>query len=147
MAPKGSRDGPSYSVLPLLKTIANEYLEMTPTQLKVIDLFLAFIMVTAVAQFTYCIVFGSFPFNAFLSGFLACVGTFVLTGAHMGGCHVSLALFLFSKKAVPHFVPSVALRMQLNLRDEFTHISKERAIGDFVVGEVVLFFFVFNFIG
>ena len=40
----------------------------------------------------------------------------------------------------------VILRMQLNLSD-FPDTSKERAVADFVVGEVVLFFFVFCFIG
>ena len=28
----------------------------------------------------YCLLFGSYPFNAFLSGMISCIGTFVLTG-------------------------------------------------------------------
>ena len=29
-------------------------------------------------QFVYCCLVGTFPFNAFLSGFISCVGSFVL---------------------------------------------------------------------
>ncbi len=31
-------------------------------------------------QFLYCVIAGNYPFNAFLSGFSATVGQFVLTG-------------------------------------------------------------------
>lgn len=33
-----------------------------------------------VAQFVYCVLVGSFPFNSFLAGFSSTVGAFVLTG-------------------------------------------------------------------
>lgn len=61
------------------------------------------------------------PFNAFLSGFSATVGQFVLTAS---------------------------LRMQTNPENktEFESISHERAFADFVFGSLILHFFCINFI-
>jgi oligosaccharyltransferase complex subunit epsilon len=61
------------------------------------------------------------PFNAFLSGFSATVGQFVLTAS---------------------------LRIQTNLENkaEFESISHERAFADFVLGSLLLHFFCVNFI-
>ncbi|CAA2994565.1 dolichyl-diphosphooligosaccharide--glycosyltransferase subunit DAD1 [Olea europaea subsp. europaea] len=50
----------------------------TPTNLKIIDLYIMFAVVTAVIQVVYMAIVGSFPFNSFLSGVLSCVGTAVL---------------------------------------------------------------------
>ena len=42
---------------------------------------------TGLVQLLYCLLFGSYPFNAFLGGFLSCVGTFTLTGpGHIAPC-------------------------------------------------------------
>jgi oligosaccharyltransferase complex subunit epsilon len=61
------------------------------------------------------------PFNAFLSGFSATVGQFVLTAS---------------------------LRIQTNPenKSEFESISHERAFADFVFGSLLLHFFCVNFI-
>ena len=61
------------------------------------------------------------PFNAFLSGFSATVGQFVLTAS---------------------------LRMQTNPENkaDFESISHERAFADFVFGSLILHFFCINFI-
>lgn len=61
------------------------------------------------------------PFNAFLSGFSATVGQFVLT---------------------------VSLRIQTNPENtsEFGSISHERAFADFIFGSLLLHFFCVNFI-
>lgn len=62
------------------------------------------------------------PFNAFLAGFSACVGQFVLTAS---------------------------LRIQTNPanRKEFSEsFSDERAFADFVFGSLILHFFCINFI-
>lgn len=61
------------------------------------------------------------PFNAFLSGFSACVGQFVLTAS---------------------------LRMQTNTENkaDFENISHERAFADFIFGSLLLHFFCVNFI-
>jgi dolichyl-diphosphooligosaccharide---protein glycosyltransferase subunit DAD1/OST2 len=49
-------------------------------RIKLVDFYLLFIVLTAVAQFGYCALVGTYPFNSFLSGFIACVGSFALTG-------------------------------------------------------------------
>ncbi|CRK09028.1 hypothetical protein BN1723_017167, partial [Verticillium longisporum] len=62
-----------------------------------------------------------FPFNAFLSGFCATVGQFVLT---------------------------VSLRMQTTEANkaDFPSVSPERSFADFVIGSLILHFFVYNLI-
>lgn len=40
-----------------------------------------YVAATAIVQFVYCCLVGTFPFNSFLAGFMSCVGMFVLTGA------------------------------------------------------------------
>jgi oligosaccharyltransferase complex subunit epsilon len=56
-----------------------EAYKSTPKPLKLIDCFLVFIIGTAVIQFIYCCIVGTFPFNSFLAGFMSCIGMFVLT--------------------------------------------------------------------
>lgn len=65
------------------KSLVSEYKKTATTQTKIVDLFLAFILVTGALQFVYCVLVGSFPFNSFLSGFLSCVGMFALTGTFL----------------------------------------------------------------
>ncbi|KAL1246971.1 hypothetical protein QQF64_034273 [Cirrhinus molitorella] len=55
-----------------------EYASSTPNKLKVIDAYLLYIMMTGALQFLYCLLVGTFPFNSFLSGFISCVGSFIL---------------------------------------------------------------------
>lgn len=86
----------------LVASVWDKYLETTPQRTKLLDVFLAFLLVVGAVQFLYCVVAGNFPFNAFLSGFGATVGQFVLT---------------------------VALRIQsdpANLKTEFKSRSQER---------------------
>lgn len=40
--------------------------------------YLAAVFLTGVIQFVYVVLVGTFPFNAFLAGFLSCVTSFVL---------------------------------------------------------------------
>jgi len=42
---------------------------------------MAFLVVVGAIQFVYCVLAGNYPFNAFLSGFSAAVGQFVLTAS------------------------------------------------------------------
>lgn len=51
-----------------------------PTKLKLIDAYLLYILLTGISQFVYCAIVGTFPFNAFLAGFISTVGCFVLGG-------------------------------------------------------------------
>lgn len=48
--------------------------------LQVLDLYAACALITALLQFSYAVLVGTFPFNAFLAGFFCCIGVFVLTG-------------------------------------------------------------------
>ena len=56
------------------------YQKSTNKRMKLLDGFLVYVMLTGVLQFLYCLLVGTFPFNAFLSGFICTVGVFVLTG-------------------------------------------------------------------
>ncbi|PSN69684.1 defender against death DAD protein [Corynespora cassiicola Philippines] len=99
----------------------DNYVSKTPQRVKLLDTFMAFLVFVGALQFLYCIIVGNFPFNAFLSGFSATVGQFVLTAS---------------------------LRIQTNPENkaEFASISHERAFADFVFGSVLLHFFCVNFI-
>ncbi|RMY69039.1 hypothetical protein D0863_06711 [Hortaea werneckii] len=120
----------------------NNYMDTTPQRTKLLDSFMAFLIVVAGIQFLYCLIAGNFtsqyrgldsirlvdkpdtapkPFNAFLSGFSATIGQFVLTAS---------------------------LRIQTNPQNtgEFGTISHERAFADFVFGSMILHFFCVNFI-
>jgi hypothetical protein len=52
----------------------------TSTRLKLIDSYMVFLMATGIIQFIYCLLVGTFPYNAFLSGFISTVGAFVFAG-------------------------------------------------------------------
>ena len=61
------------------KQLISNYSADTPPRFKLIDAFLAFLFVTGILQFVYCIVLSNYPFNSFLAGFSATVGQFVLS--------------------------------------------------------------------
>ncbi|KAI0555403.1 defender against death DAD protein [Xylaria curta] len=101
--------------------IVQHYHKTTPQRTKLIDAFMAFLVIVGGLQFAYCVLAGNYPFNAFLSGFSATVGQFVLTAS---------------------------LRIQTTEanKSEFPSVSPERAFADFVVGSLILHFFCINFI-
>ncbi|EMD63065.1 hypothetical protein GGP41_005090 [Bipolaris sorokiniana] len=109
------------SAAAITQGIWDKYVTKTPQRTKLLDIFLAFLVVVGVLQFAYVVVVGNFPFNAFLSGFSATVGQFVLTAS---------------------------LRLQTNSenKEHFASISHERAFADFVLGSLLLHFFCVNFI-
>ncbi|GMG20503.1 unnamed protein product [Ambrosiozyma monospora] len=90
-------------------------------KLRLIDTFLAFLVALGILQFVYCVIIGNFPFNAFLGGFIATVGQFVLT---------------------------VSLRLQGARENQtlFSQISPERAFGDYIFASLILHFVVIHFI-
>ncbi|KAL3418996.1 DAD family protein [Phlyctema vagabunda] len=102
-------------------SIWQNYLDTTPQRTKLIDVFMGFLVAVGVLQFVYCVIVGNYPFNAFLSGFSATVGQFVLTAS---------------------------LRIQTNIENkaEFSSVSPERAFADYVFGSLILHFFCVNFI-
>ncbi|KAK7191728.1 hypothetical protein DPSP01_008039 [Paraphaeosphaeria sporulosa] len=119
-APKANK-GNSADAQQIVQDVWNKYVNKTPQRVKLLDSFMLFLIVVGVLQFVYCLIVGNFPFNAFLSGFSATVGQFVLTAS---------------------------LRIQTNPENkaEFESISHERAFADFVFGSLILHFFCINFI-
>ncbi|KAG9201111.1 hypothetical protein B5807_01017 [Epicoccum nigrum] len=105
----------------IVQGVWSRYVEKTTQRTKLLDSFMLFLVAVGALQFLYVVVVGNFPFNAFLSGFSACVGQFVLTAS---------------------------LRIQTNPENktEFESISHERAFADFVFGSLLLHFFCVNFI-
>ena len=67
-------------IVSVVQQFLQTYRERTPTKLKLVDAYLAYVMLTGIIQFAYCALVGTFPFNSFLSGFISCVGSFVLGG-------------------------------------------------------------------
>ncbi|KJE97270.1 defender against apoptotic cell death 1 [Capsaspora owczarzaki ATCC 30864] len=104
----------------VVAVLAKRYTADTPQLIKVIDAYLVYIMLTGIAQFVYCALVGTFPFNAFLAGFISTIGSFVL---------------------------AVGLRLQVNPKNGFENISRERSFADFLFCHVVLHFVVMNFLG
>ncbi|KAK9067912.1 hypothetical protein SSX86_012023 [Deinandra increscens subsp. villosa] len=104
----------------LFQSLRSAY-SATPTNLKIIDLYVVFAVFTALIQVVYLAIVGSFPFNSFLSGVLSCVGTAVL---------------------------AVCLRIQVNKENkEFKDLPPERAFADFVLCNLVLHLVIMNFLG
>lgn len=97
-----------------------DYKKTLTPRLKLIDSFLAFLVALGGLQFVYVIVIGNFPFNAFLGGFISCVGEFVLT--------VNLRLQYHDKAGI------------------FQRVSPERAFGDYIFASLILHFAVYHFI-
>lgn len=106
----------------VLKKFCSEYVTKTPKKLKLVDIYLGYILLTGVIQFAYCCLVGTFPFNSFLSGFISSVSCFVL---------------------------GVCLRLQANFQNKsiFAGITPERGFADFIFAHVILHLVVMNFIG
>lgn len=102
-----------------LETAYKNYVKSATTRSQLADIYLGALVVLGVLQFVFAVLVGSFPFNAFLAGFISTVGQFVLV--------VSLKLQSFDDKGVFSETP-------------------ERAIGDFIFASVILHFIVWHFI-
>jgi len=70
----------SEGIISVLGDLYKDYSNRTPKRLKLVDVYLAYIMATGIIQFLYCLLVGTFPFNSFLAGFISSVGSFVLAG-------------------------------------------------------------------
>uniref|UniRef100_A0A4X2LYR5 Dolichyl-diphosphooligosaccharide--protein glycosyltransferase subunit DAD1 n=1 Tax=Vombatus ursinus TaxID=29139 RepID=A0A4X2LYR5_VOMUR len=110
------------SVASVISRFLEEYMSTTPQRLKLLDAYLLYILLTGALQFGYCLLVGTFPFNSFLSGFISCVGSFIL---------------------------AVCLRIQINPQNkgDFQGISPERAFADFLFASTILHLVVMNFVG
>ncbi|GKZ35472.1 oligosaccharyltransferase complex subunit epsilon [Aspergillus brasiliensis] len=69
------------SIYDIAHTVWQQYLATTPQRTMLLDAFMGFLVLVGGVQFVYCVVGGNYPFNAFLSGFCAAVGQFVLTAS------------------------------------------------------------------
>ena len=137
----------------------SRYKSATPTKLKIIDAYLTYVFFTGVIQFVYCCLVGTFPFNAFLSGFISCVGCFIL------GVCLRLQVSIFYLSRIYSLVDSmkiilaiecqcwslnfIAIILQVNPQNksQFEGISPERAFADFVFAHIILHLVVMNFMG
>jgi oligosaccharyltransferase complex subunit epsilon len=52
----------------------------TPKKILMLDAYMVFVMLTGILQFVYMLLAGTYPYNSFLAGFIASVGSFVLVG-------------------------------------------------------------------
>ncbi|KAI5960056.1 OST2 [Candida pseudojiufengensis] len=137
-----------------LKTTYNNYFENLTPKLKLIDLFLLFLVILGILQFIYVLLVGNFPFNAFLGGFSICVGQFVLL--------VSLRLQINDTVEEDGTEEEEEVVVDLSNKDIniidieedetktskriFKNISPERSFGDFIFASLILHFIVIHFI-
>lgn len=80
------------SVISVISKFIEEYASSTSAKLKLVDAYLLYILLTGAFQFLYCLLVGTFPFNSFLSGFISCVGSFILAGEYK---HEQTSFFFF----------------------------------------------------
>ncbi|KAK5938515.1 oligosaccharyltransferase complex subunit epsilon [Knufia obscura] len=125
----------------------HKYLNDTPTRTMLLDVFMLFLVLVGAVQFLYCLLVGNYPFNAFLSGFGACVGQFVLTAS----------LRMQTSERPPPTASAAAKKAATKFNDEgfeekdedgkpVSKISSERAFADYVLGSLILHAFCVNFI-
>jgi oligosaccharyltransferase complex subunit epsilon len=83
------------------------YKNETPGSLKLIDVYLVYIMLTGISQFVYMILAGTFPYNAFLGGFISTVGSFVLAGKFLNFINIDSIIIklLYSQFTYPNQLP------------------------------------------
>lgn len=71
---------PKTSISSVIGKLFEDYSEKTPKKIRLVDAYMFCILLTGIFQFGYCCLVGTFPFNAFLSGFISTVASFVLAG-------------------------------------------------------------------
>lgn len=98
----------SNSVISVISRFLEEYTTTTPNKLKVVDAYLLYILLTGALQFLYCLLVGTFPFNSFLSGFISCVGSFILAGKYKSGLYLKCFTDQLDDSPVRHLLWNVA---------------------------------------
>ncbi|KAJ5106489.1 Defender against death DAD protein [Penicillium angulare] len=128
------------SVFDIAGHVWQQYTANTPQRTLLLDAFMAFLVLVGGIQFVYCVLAGNYPFNAFLSGFSAAVGQFVLTA--------SLRMQISDSGATSSSKPSSKGKNARFADDEEVEegISHERAFADYIFGSLILHFFCINFI-
>lgn len=59
------------------------YKEKTPGKIRALDAYLLYCFMTGILQLLYCIITKGKNYQSFLGGFVACVGSFVLTSVFL----------------------------------------------------------------
>ncbi|KAL2822571.1 DAD family-domain-containing protein [Aspergillus granulosus] len=118
-----------------------QYLTTTPQRTMLLDAFMAFLVLVGGVQFAYCVLAGNYPFNAFLSGFCAAVGQFVLTASLRMQTSSSEG---GSGKNSGSKAGKAAGRGESG--KDVEGVSHERAFADYIFGSLILHFFCINFI-
>ncbi|RAK99090.1 putative oligosaccharyl transferase subunit Dad1 [Aspergillus ibericus CBS 121593] len=136
------------SVYDIAQTVWQQYVGTTPQRTLLLDAFMAFLVLVGGVQFVYCVLAGNYPFNAFLSGFCAAVGQFVLTASLRMQTSGSTSSYSTSStvsgakgKGKKGTTGAVA-----DGEGEKGVVSHERAFADYVFGSLILHFFCINFI-
>lgn len=146
----------SSSLGSIVGNLLQAYSAETDKRTKIIDLYMACILLTGIVQFVYCALVGTFPFNSFLSGFLCTVAMFVLTGASPRAAPRA-PMRTAAGRVAPRDLADLAdahrerpraasLRMQVT-SPEFKHRIRQRAFADYAFCCVILFLGVTNFLG
>ncbi|KAJ5246081.1 hypothetical protein N7468_001064 [Penicillium chermesinum] len=136
-APAASTTAPLSSGPATLKTNSS-ITDIAIHRILLLDAFMAFLVLVGGVQFLYCVVAGNYPFNAFLSGFSAAVGQFVLTA--------SLRMQTSDTGATSSKPSSKGKNARFAEDEQDTGISHERAFADYIFGSLILHFFCINFI-
>ncbi|KAJ5084665.1 hypothetical protein NUU61_009244 [Penicillium alfredii] len=143
--PKSLSSGPATlktnaSAAEIAQHVWQQYLTTTPQRTLLLDAFMFFLVLVGGLQFLYCILAGNYPFNAFLSGFSAAVGQFVLTA--------SLRMQTSGSGPGSSKPSSKGKNARFAGEDEeqTAGISHERAFADYIFGSLILHFFCINFI-
>ncbi|CAG8104666.1 unnamed protein product [Penicillium olsonii] len=126
------------SAAEIAQHVWQQYVSTTPQRTLLLDAFMAFLVLVGGLQFLYCVLAGNYPFNAFLSGFGAAVGQFVLTASlRMQTSDSGVGSKPSSKGKNARFADE---------SEEGTGTSHERAFADYIFGSLILHFFCINFI-
>ncbi|PVV01726.1 hypothetical protein BB560_003844, partial [Smittium megazygosporum] len=68
--------------LPISKATSEmfkNYVHLTPLALRILDSYMIVCVASGIIQFVYCLIVGTYPYNAFLAGFGCSVASFCLT--------------------------------------------------------------------
>ncbi|OJJ70551.1 hypothetical protein ASPBRDRAFT_44749, partial [Aspergillus brasiliensis CBS 101740] len=134
------------SIYDIAHTVWQQYLATTPQRTMLLDAFMGFLVLVGGVQFVYCVVGGNYPFNAFLSGFCAAVGQFVLT-ASLRMQTSSTSTSSSSSGGVGGAKGKGGKKgASASTAEEGSGVSHERAFADYVFGSLILHFFCINFI-
>ena len=113
---------PSQSTKGIFDQIKESYIAQTSPKTKLIDIYLLFTLLSGILVFLYGLLTGAVPYNSFLGGFIATIGSFVLT-------------------------MNLRIQSELASTEEQKALTQERAAAQFLFCHLFMFFILVNFIG